>query len=112
MDFMDNESMLSDGVVYDEMMIGSMTDLDPQLPVTAETAESATDDPYNDTGVSPPLIYDGGGGGDTVNLHGKSSSSDRGKHRNTWNPANHTFKTNFNKVSRRGETKTIPIRAC
>lgn len=110
MDFVDNESLLSDGVVYDEMMMaaGPVTDLDQLLPATAEPAENATDDPYNGTGAgTPPLIYDGGGG-DTVNLHGKSSSSDRGKHRNTWNPANHTFKPNYNKVGK--TTKPIRVR--
>lgn len=111
---MDNESMMPDGMMYDEMMIAAggpggspqMTDLEPGQPLSGVTEQAATV-PYgggNDTGdlgsTTVPLIYEDGGG--TVNLHGKSSSSDRGKHRGTWSPANRTVRNNstfnYNKV--------------
>lgn len=100
LDFMDNESLLSDNVVYDEMMIagGGPIELEPLQPaVTEEMMAIPTEDPYetNGTGgVITSLIYEDGGAG-TVNLHGKSSGSDRGKHRNTWNQANRTVRTNY-----------------
>ncbi|XP_025425863.1 transient receptor potential cation channel subfamily V member 6 isoform X4 [Sipha flava] len=98
LDFMDNESLLPDNVVYDEMMIagGGPVELEPLQPaVTEEMMVMPTEDPYNGTGGAiTPLIYEDGNGG-TVNLHGKSSSSDRGKHRNTWNQANRTVRTNY-----------------
>lgn len=98
-DFMDNESMLPD--MYDEMMIGGggLTELDAVQATTemATGSDNATTI-NNGSGIGTPLIYEdgrGGRGGGTVSLHGKSSGSDRGKHRSTWNPANHTFKTNY-----------------
>jgi hypothetical protein len=98
LDFMDNESLLPDNVVYDEMMVagGGPVELEPLQPaVTEEMMVMPTEDPYNGTGGAiTPLIYEDGNGG-TVNLHGKSSSSDRGKHRNTWNQANRTVRTNY-----------------
>jgi len=64
-------------------------------PVSNETAA-----PLNTT--STPLVYGGSGdgAGGTVNLFGKSSGSDREKHKTTWNQANHTAKksSTFNKV--------------
>jgi len=111
-DFMDNESMLPDNVMYDEMMIGGGGPTESETVVTTEMAminDTATTN--NGSGIRTPLIYEdgaGGGGGGTVSLHGKSSGSDRGKHRSTWNPANHTFKTNYtynyNKVGGTGDT--------
>ncbi|XP_026810195.1 transient receptor potential cation channel subfamily V member 5 [Rhopalosiphum maidis] len=103
LDFMDNESMLPDNVIYDEMMIAGGVPIELDTVITTEimTTNTATDTATNDSGIETPLIYeDGGGGGGgrsdgTVSLHGKSSGSDRGKHRSTWNPANHTFKTNY-----------------
>jgi hypothetical protein len=102
LDFMDNESMLPDNVIYDEMMIAGGVPIELDTVITTEimTTNTATDTAINDSSIETPLIYeDGGGGGGrgdgTVSLHGKSSGSDRGKHRSTWNPANHTFKTNY-----------------
>lgn len=98
-DFMDNESMLPDNVIYDEMMIGGGGPTEFETVVTTEMVmvkENATAN--NGSEIRTPLIYDDGGiggGSGTVSLHGKSSGSDRGKHRNTWVPANHTFKTNY-----------------
>lgn len=98
-DFMDNDSMLPDNAMYDEMMNGGG---DPaELETVHATTEMATTNDSgtaNNTVVGNPLIYEDGanaGGGGIVNLHGKSSSSDRGKHRSTWNQANRTFKTNY-----------------
>lgn len=106
LDFMDGESMMPDGVMYDEMTVGGgaapgPADTDP-LPVTTEmtastTAENSTAPYSNGSQVDgTTLIYDsgGGGGGVVVRLYGKSSGSDRNKHRQ-WTQANHTAKTNF-----------------
>lgn len=102
LDFMDNESLLPDNVVYDEMVIGGGGPTELDVAVTAEMMAVPTEDPYNGTAAAtPPIYYDDGGG--TVHLHGKSSGSDRGKHRTTWNQANRTVRTNhtfnYNKVS-------------
>lgn len=118
LDFLDNESPLPDSVMYDEMMAQPEPDPPPVVVVVAAamvtTEETSPSDdatvPYD--GVTgngtPPLIYDDGGAATaagTVQLHGKGSGSDRGKHRNTWQPANRTFKTNYtfgyNKVGTR-----------
>jgi len=81
---------------------GGVAELDPVLPGAAETPQAGNDTaaPLNGTGT--PLVYGGSGdgAGGTVNLYGKSSGSDRGKHKTTWNQANHTAKTSptLNKV--------------
>lgn len=98
MDFMDNES-LSDGVVYDETMIGA--DAGGGGGGSTESDSSAVATESVAIAENASLIYDTGNG--RVNLYGKSSGSDRNKHRNTWNPANRTVNTNytsfgFNKV--------------
>jgi len=95
--------------MYDEMMIGGGVPIELDTAITTEittpytvttTAITASFPAINGSGILTALIYEGGGGGKgggsgTVNLHGKSSGSDRNKHRSTWNPANHTFKTNY-----------------
>lgn len=108
LDFMDNESLLSDNVMYDEMMIGGGVPIELETAITTEittpytvtTTATTSFTAINGSGILTALIYEDGGGGrgggsGTVNLHGKSSGSDRNKHRTTWNPANHTFKTNY-----------------
>ncbi|VVC37752.1 Ankyrin repeat,Ankyrin repeat-containing domain,Ion transport domain [Cinara cedri] len=105
MDFMDNDSMLPDSVMYDEMMMmGALTELDLQPPLqvttdmmTAAAAENDTDPTNGTGGVDTPSLVrgDGGSGSENRNPKAKSSSSDRGKHRNTWNQANRTARTNY-----------------
>ncbi|CAH1708146.1 unnamed protein product [Aphis gossypii] len=105
LDFMDNESLLPDNVMYDEMMIGGGVPIELETAITTEittpytvpATATASFAAINGSGILTALIYEDGrgGGSGTVNLHGKSSGSDRNKHRTTWNPVNHTFKTNY-----------------
>lgn len=95
-DIVDNESVLPDNAMYDEMMMTN-TEFDLQTPPPLESTAAAADD----TMTAAPAENDTAGGGGPVKLHGKTS--DRGKHRNTWNQANRTVTTNYtvkyNKVS-------------
>lgn len=109
LDFADNDPLLSDNAMYDEMMAagGGPTEIELPSAVTAEvptSTETVTVPTYDgnsttliyDGGVnSTTLIYDDGGGGMVVKLHGKSSGSDRSRHRNTWSQANRTTNTNY-----------------
>lgn len=108
MDFMDNESMSPDNIMYDETMTveggdSGVAELDPVVPPgAAETPLAGNDTATPLNGTSTPLVYNSSidGAGGTVSLYGKSSGSDRGKHKTTWNQANRTAKTSptFNKV--------------
>lgn len=93
LDFVDNESPLSENVMYDEALTNEAENSDP----AEDNQTSAVITTGNVSGVviTTTLIYDNGG---TVNLYGKSSGSDRGKHRNTWTAVNYTAKTNYSKV--------------
>lgn len=102
LDFMDNESMLPDNVMYDEMIMmggGGLADLDP-VPTVSEIVETPSKNKTNtNNGTGKPLTYEGSGAngdsGGTVNLYGKNSGSDRGRHKTTWTQSNRTIKTNY-----------------
>lgn len=102
LDFMDNESMLPDNVMYDEMIMmggGGLADLDP-APTVSEIVETPSKNRTNtNNGTGTLLTYEGSGvnddSGDTVNLYGKNSGSDRGRHKTTWTQPNRTIKTNY-----------------
>lgn len=110
LDFMDNESLLPDNVMYDEMIMmggGGLADFNPvtTVPEIVEMPSKNNTNINNGTGTS--LTYEGSSAsvnsGGTSNLYGKNSGSDRNRHKTTWAQLNRTVKTNYtfnyNKVS-------------